>query len=370
MPPQNPSETVLQISPGTVDISPAEQRAEEARLTYVSDTEPGIRRKGGPRRFSYHRPGGAVVRDEKTLARIRALAIPPAWKEVWISPDAGGHIQATGRDDRGRKQYRYHERWAACRDEVKYGSLIQFAQKLPRLRARVDADLRKRSLSRDRVVAAIVWLLDNTLIRVGNPAYARDNKSFGLTTLRTRHVEINGAALRFAFKGKSGKEWRLRLVDRRMARIVRSIQELPGQSLFQYFDGEDTRRQVRSDDVNAYMREAMEDDFSSKHFRTWGATVHAATLLATTAVPPSQAGARRVLNKAIDQVAARLGNTRTVCRAGYIHPNVIEAWNEGRLAEEMLAARKSFRKIPEGMDEAEMTVLRWLEAGSNGSLNR
>lgn len=365
--PPNPSNVLLHaVTSEIAETSPAQQRAEEASLAYVSDTEPGIRRKGA-KRFSYHRPNGAMIRDEKTLARIRALVIPPAWTDVWISPDANGHIQATGRDDRGRKQYRYHERWSAFRDEVKYDSLAQFARRLPKLRERVDADLRKRNLSRDRVVAAIVWLLDNTLIRVGNPAYARDNKSFGLTTLRTRHVEIDGAKLRFSFKGKSGKEWRLQLVDRRMSKIVRSIQELPGQSLFQYFNEDGARRAVRSDDVNGYMRETMEGDFSSKHFRTWGGTVHAAELLSGIELPETKSAASRVLNKAIDAVAARLGNTRTVCRKGYIHPAVIESWNAGTLEEEMKTARKSFRKIPEGLDEEEMAVLRWLEArAANG----
>lgn len=349
---------------------PAQQRAEDADLTYVSDAEPGIRRKGGPKRFSYHRPGGSMIRDEKTLARIHALVIPPAWTDVWISPSPSGHIQATGRDDRGRKQYRYHDRWAATRDDVKYGSLAGFAKALPKLRAQVEEDLRKRSLSRERVVAAIIWLLDNTLIRVGNPAYARDNKSFGLTTLRTRHVEVEGAKLRFSFKGKSGKEWRLQLVDRRMAKTIRTIQELPGQSLFQYFDDEGAKRAVHSNDVNDYMREAIDSDFSSKHFRTWGGTVHATSLLAATELPQGRSGKQRVLNQAIDNVATRLGNTRTVCRDCYIHPRVIESWLAGTLADELSSARKSFRKVLDGLDEEEMIVLRWLEtytASNNGN---
>jgi DNA topoisomerase-1 len=360
---------LLRSSPAEPATPPPQQRAEDADLIYVSDTEPGIRRKGGPKRFSYHSADGTMIRDEKTLARIRALVIPPAWIDVWISPSPRGHIQATGRDDRGRKQYRYHDRWAAMRDDVKYGSLTRFAEALPKLRERVDADLRRHSLSRERVVAAIIWLLDNTLIRVGNPAYARDNKSFGLTTLRTRHLEVEGAKLRFSFKGKSGKEWRLQLIDRRMAKTIRSIQELPGQSLFQYFDEGGDRRAVHSNDVNDYMRDATGADFSSKHFRTWGGTVHAASLLAVTDLPESKSGKQRVLNQTIDRVAARLGNTRTVCRNCYIHPRVIESWLAGTLADEMSAARKSFRKIPDGLDEEEMVVLRWLEshAAANGS---
>lgn len=343
----------------------AQERAQTADLVYVSDAEPGIRRTG-TKRFAYYAPGGAQIRDEATLARIRALAIPPAWTDVWISPDADGHIQATGRDLRGRKQYRYHERWGAIRDEAKYGSLAEFAEALPALRQRVDGDLRRRSLSRERVVAAIVWLLDNTLIRVGNPAYARDNKSFGLTTLRTRHVAVEGAKLRFSFKGKSGKEWRLQLVDRRMAKIIRTIQELPGQSLFQYFDDDGARRQVRSNDVNDYLREATGAGISSKHFRTWGGTVHAANLLASTELPQTKAAKQRVLNAAIDRVAERLGNTRSVCRNCYIHPDVIVSWLEGTLADEMRAARKSFRKLPDGLDEEEMIVLRWLSSRTAG----
>lgn len=343
----------------------AQERAQTADLVYVSDAEPGIRRKG-TKRFAYYAPGGAQIRDEATLARIRALAIPPAWTDVWISPDADGHIQATGRDLRGRKQYRYHERWGAIRDEAKYGSLAEFAEALPALRQRVDGDLRRRSLSRERVVAAIVWLLDNTLIRVGNPAYARDNKSFGLTTLRTRHVAVESAKLRFSFKGKSGKEWRLQLVDRRMAKIIRTIQELPGQSLFQYFDDDGARRQVRSNDVNDYLREATGAGISSKHFRTWGGTVHAANLLASTELPQTKAAKQRVLNAAIDRVAERLGNTRSVCRNCYIHPDVIVSWLEGTLADEMRAARKSFRKLPDGLDEEEMIVLRWLSTRTAG----
>ncbi|TKT79393.1 DNA topoisomerase IB [Aquamicrobium sp. LC103] len=334
--------------------------ARHASLTYVNDEKPGIRRRRAGRGFLYLGPRGNKLGEGETLDRIRSLAIPPAWTDVWISPDPDGHIQATGRDARGRKQYRYHERWAACRDDVKYSSLAAFAERLPMLRAQIDADLRRHGLPRERVIASVVWLLDNTMIRVGNPAYARENKSFGLTTLKSRHVEIAGASLRFAFQGKSGKEWKLKLVDRRIARIVRSAQELPGQHLFQYLDEEDTRHAVRSDDVNDYIRETMGDDFSSKHFRTWGGTVHAAILLATTPPAGTKTGRKRQLNEMIDTVAHRLGNTRAVCRDCYIHPRVVESWENAALAGEMLAARRSFRKVPDGLDEEEMLVLRWL----------
>ncbi len=274
----------------------AEAAAIEAELTYVSVSEPGIRRRASGSSFSYLGPDGRKVNDRATLQRIREIVVPPAWTDVWICPDPNGHIQATGRDLRGRKQYRYHPRWLECRDEAKYSSLAAFARALPPLRAQVETDLRKRSLSWDRVVGSIVWLLDNTMIRIGNAQYARDNRSFGLTTLRDRHVEVEGARLRFRFKGKSGKEWQLKLVDRRMARIIRSTQELPGQQLFQYIDEAGDRRQVRSQDVNQYIREASGGDFSSKHFRTWGGTVRAAAIFAETPLPETRTGVSRVMN--------------------------------------------------------------------------
>lgn len=337
------------------------EAAERLSLVHVSDDQPGISRRSTARGFHYLDRKGRKLAQGKTVERIRSLAIPPAWTDVWISPDANGHIQATGRDAKGRKQYRYHERWAACRDEVKYGSLADFARALPKLRAAIDADLRRRSLTFERVAAAVVWLLGNTMIRVGNAAYARDNGSFGLTTLKDRHVDVSGSRLRFAFMGKSGKEWRLKLTDRRIARVVKGAQDITGQHLFQYFDEDGGRRPVRSDDVNAYIREATGMTFTSKHFRTWGATVAAATALAETPLPETQAGAKRALNQAIDRVAAHLGNTRTVCRACYIHPAVIEDWSEGRLAAGLKDARRSFRKVSDGLSETEMTVLRWLE---------
>src|SRR3954469_4075449 len=278
--------SVLEISENPTRILPLPQdSAESAALIHTTDEQPGIRRKGAPGRFFYLMPDGSRLKEGATAARIRSLAIPPAWTDVWISLEDEGHLQATGRDARGRKQYRYHPRWSACRDEVKYSSLVAFAEALPLLRTTVDADLSRRGLPRERVLASVVWPLDNTMIRVGNAAYARDNKSFGLTTLRDRHVDIKGSSLRFAFKGKSGKEWRLKLVDRRIAGIVRSAQDLPGQKLFQYLDEDGNRRPVRSDDVNHYIRQAVGDAFSSKHFRTWGGTIHAASLFAQTELP-------------------------------------------------------------------------------------
>jgi DNA topoisomerase-1 len=331
-----------------------------ASLTYTNDQEPGIRRKGADDEFQYIAVDGRKLRDRATLARIRTLAVPPAWTDVWICPDPSGHLQATGRDQRGRKQYRYHASWTACRDEVKFSSLIAFAEALPRLRRRIEVDLGRRNLPRERVVASVVWLLDNSLIRVGNAAYARDNKSFGLTTLRDRHVAITGSTLRFAFKGKSGKEWRLKLTDRRIARIVRGAQDLPGQHLFQYLDNEGYRHSVHSQDVNVYIRDATAADFSSKHFRTWAATVRAAVLLAGEAKPDSEAAARRALNAVIDRVAHRLANTRAVCRKCYIHPDVIKSWNDGALGSEIGKVRRSHRRATNGLDQEETVLLDWL----------
>ncbi|RWC33294.1 MAG: DNA topoisomerase IB [Mesorhizobium sp.] len=337
----------------------AQRPADHAALTYVSDAEPGIRRLKAGKGFSYKGPDGRAV-SSATRVRIEAIVVPPAWTDVWISPDADGHIQATGRDQRGRKQYCYHPQWAAERDDAKYSSLVAFAESLPQLRRRIDSDLRRRGLPLERVVAAVVWLLDNTMIRVGNAAYARDNKSFGLTTLRDRHVDIVGSSLRFAFKGKSGKEWKLKLVDRRIARIVRGAQDLPGQKLFQYLDEDGDRRPVHSDEVNRYIREALGDAFSSKHFRTWGGTIHAASLFAQTELPQSQTQQKRVMNSVIDKVAERLGNTRAVCRKCYIHPQVFEAWSKGRLLDEMAQTNKRKRSI-DGLDDEEALVLRWLK---------
>ncbi|HEY4191109.1 MAG TPA: DNA topoisomerase IB [Mesorhizobium sp.] len=338
-----------------------EAAARRASLVYVSDTDPGIRRKGSPRCFDYVSPSGKSLKEGRDMRRIRALAIPPAWIDVWISPDADGHIQATGRDARGRKQYRYHADWAAERDGAKYSSLTAFAEALPRLRRQIETDLRRHGLPQERVVASIVWLLDNTMIRIGNAAYARDNKSFGLTTLRDRHVDIDGSKLRFSFKGKSGKEWKLKLTDRRIARVVRGAQDLPGQKLFQYLDDEGGRHPVRSEDVNRYIHDALGDGFSSRHFRTWGGTIRAASLFAQTELPEGKTAQARVMNSVIDKVAEQLNNTRAVCRKCYIHPAVFEAWSQGALLEQMTAASKRRRSIS-GLDDEEAIVLRWLKS--------
>lgn len=340
--------------------------ADAASLVYCSDAEPGHRRRGSGPRFSYVDARGKPVRDRRTLERIAALAIPPAWTDVWISPRADCHLQATGRDQRGRKQYRYHDRWRVCRDEVKFSTLVDFARALPAIRARMDADLRRKGLPRAKVLAAVVRLLDTANIRIGNEAYSRENKSFGLTTLRDRHVKVQGDAMRFSFRGKSGKEWDVKVTDRRLARIVKGAQDLPGQQLFQYVGEDGACHAVASQDINAYIREAAGPVFSSKHFRTWAGTVLAATRLAQEkpdeGVPPSV----RVLNGVIDEAAKALGNTRTVCRDCYVHPAVTRAWKDGRLSDEIEATRRRFRRTPGGLDRDEAIVLRWLETANGG----
>jgi DNA topoisomerase-1 len=306
---------------------PAET-AKLAGLQYVSETGPGIRRRRAGRGFCYLN-GHGPVRDLQTLARIRALAIPPAWTDTWICPAANGHIQAVGRDARGRKQYRYHARWREARDETKYTRMLAFAQALPRIRARVERDLRRRGLPRERVLATIVRLLETTLVRVGNEEYARANKSFGLTTLRDRHVDVRGAEVRFQFRGKSGKEHSVGVRDPRMARIVRQLQDLPGQEIFQYLDDDGARRGVDSGEVNAYLREISGDDFTAKDFRTWAGTVLCAVALAALREFKSAREAKRNITRAIEQVAARLGNTPTISRKCYVHPAVLEAYRAG-----------------------------------------
>ncbi len=269
------------------------------------------------------------------LKRIRSLAIPPAYKDVWICPDPNGHIQATGRDEKGRKQYRYHPRWREVRDGSKYEHMLEFAHALPALRRRIDADMAKPELCREKVLATVVHLLEATLIRVGNSDYARQNKSYGLTTLRDRHVKISGKELRFEFKGKSGKTWKLHVEDRRIARLVKACQDIPGQHLFQYFDEDGQRRPVTSSDVNAYLREATGRDITAKDFRTWAGTVLAAIALKEFETLDSSARTKKNVKAAIERVAARLGNTPTICRKCYVHPEVVNAYLDGTLMQEI-----------------------------------
>ena len=312
-------------------MSDAIASAESAGLRYVCDDRPGIRREMGPLGFKYIGPDGKVIRQPAQLRRIRALAVPPAWTDVWICVDPRGHLQATGRDARGRKQYRYHPQWRVCRDETKYDRLQAFAAALPKIRARTTADLARTGLPREKVLAAVVQLLEKSLIRVGNEEYARDNKSFGLTTLQDKHVVVKGSTLRFEFRGKSGKRHAVDVNDRRLARIVKQCQDLPGQDLFQYVDDEGARCDVTSGDVNAYLKDITGRDFTAKDFRTWSGTVLAMTALRELDRAESQAKAKKNVLKAIEAVAGVLGNTRAVCRKSYIHPAVVDSYMDGSM---------------------------------------
>ena len=304
--------------------------AHVAGLRHVSDERtPGIRRVGSPTRFRYLRPNGRPV-PAAELVRIKALVIPPAWTEVWICANPKGHLQATGRDARGRKQYRYHHRFRQMRDEAKYGRLPAFAQALRRIRRRTAADVRKRGLPRVKVLAAAVQLLEKTLIRIGNEEYARANGSVGLTTMRDRHATIRGAEVRFEFRGKSGVAHAVEFHDVRLARIVKACRDLPGYELFQYVDDQGERQSIASDDVNSYLRHISGDDFTAKDFRTWAGTVLAAQALARLARFTSQTEAKRNVMQAITGVAKRLGNTRSVCRKCYIHPAILAAYMDGQ----------------------------------------
>jgi DNA topoisomerase-1 len=300
--------------------------AESAGLVYVTDAEPGITRRRAGRGFSYTGPDGRRITDRPTLERIRSLVIPPAWTEVWISLEPDGHLQVVGRDARGRKQYRYHPHWRTFRDEHKYGRLAAFGAALPDLRARVDQDLSRRHLPREKVLATVVRLLDWTLIRVGNEEYARTNESFGLTTLRDDHVDVEGASVHFSFRGKSGKEHRVDIRDRRLANVIRRSQDLPGQHLFQYEDPDGVPRAIGSQDVNDYLREISGENFTAKDFRTWGGTVVAARRLREAGPFESAREANRNVVEAVRAVARHLGNTPAVARRSYIHPAVIDAY--------------------------------------------
>jgi DNA topoisomerase-1 len=301
------------------------------RVVHVADDEPGIHRRGR-RRFSYVRHDGSVVRDRRTLARIESIAIPPAWTDVWICTDPAGHIQATGRDARGRKQYRYHPSHRARREREKFADLVPFGGKLPALRRQVDHDLSRRGLTQERVLALVIALIDRTGVRVGNAAYARENGTFGITTLRDRHASIDGAHIRFRYPGKGGRTYETEVVDRRLAGLLKRCQAIPGQLLFQWED-EQGHHAIHSHDVNDRLRQLTGLDVTAKTFRTWVASVDAARLLAAEEPPQSDAATRRTIGAAVDEVAGRLGNTRAVARASYVHPAVIGAFESGHLAD-------------------------------------
>jgi DNA topoisomerase I len=339
------------------DTPPPRLSAATAGLRYLEDSAPGIRRRRAGSGFTYLTPTGARLRDRPTLARIRSLAVPPAWTDVWICPDPSGHLQATGRDQKGRKQYRYHPRFREVRERAKYDRLASFGRALSQIRRQVAEDLSRRGLSRRRVLAAVVRLLETTLIRVGNEEYARRNRSFGLTTLRSRHVEVSGSRLRFHFRGKSGKEHVVGIQDRRLSRLVARLQELPGQELFQWVDEHGRLRPVESADVNAYLRRLSGHDFTAKDFRTWAGTVRAAWALQRMGPPGSARQANRKILEAINGVARRLGNTPTICRKCYVHPEVLEAYGEGGLAQALARRSPSISRLY----PLEVAVLAFLE---------
>lgn len=337
--------------------------ARVAALRYVSDDRPGIRRRKSGTGFSYADPDGRTIRDRATLRRIRALAIPPAWTDVWIAPLEDGHLQATGRDARRRKQYRYHVRWREVRDQTKYGRMLLFGAALPGIRTRVDADLALPGMPRDKVLALVVRLLETTFIRVGNEEYARENNSFGLTTLLDRHVRIDGADIQFRFRGKGGKMHAIRVNDRRLARLIRHTRDLPGEDLFQYIDGDGTPQPITSSDVNDYIRAISNgEEFTAKDFRTWGGTLLAAVQLEASHPFESETSPKATQTAAVISVAARLGNTPTICRKCYIHPIVLAAYQD-RAQYDLWAKEARSRKKTAGLTPEEGALLRYLVSG-------
>lgn len=342
------------------------QSAKEAGLRYVSDTQPGIRRIRCGRGFRYRNPDGSPVRDAETLARIKSLVIPPAWKQVWICPSARGHLQAAGRDAKGRKQSRYHPRWREVRDETKYERMLAFGTALPLIREQVGRDLALPDMPQRKVLATVVRLMETTLIRIGNEEYARENHSFGLTTMRNRHVNVNGSTVTFKFQGKSGIKHTVDLTDRRLARIISRCQDIPGYELFQYEDSEG-HHTIDSADVNDYLREISGQDFTAKDFRTWAGSVLACAALRDFEAFSSETQARKNIIEAINAVAARLGNTRAVCRRCYVHPAVLENYLAGKMIQETIEPAKPGRTA----DKDENALMRLLQQHSRqGAQNR
>jgi DNA topoisomerase-1 len=332
--------------------------ARAAGLRYVSDGKPGLSRAAAKDGFRYLDAGGGPVDDEATLARIKALAIPPAWTDVWICAQANGHLQATGRDARGRKQYRYHARWRSVRDEVKYERMIAFGQALPGIRQAVEAALKLPGLPREKVLATVVYLLEHTMMRIGNEEYARDNKSFGLTTLRNRHVRIDGREVGFRFRGKSGVYHDVKVADRRLARIIERMRDLPGQELFQFVDDDGATHSIDSSDVNDYLRSITGEDYTAKDFRTWSGTVLAALALQAFEKFDSETQAKKNVVRAIESVAKKLGNTPSVCRKCYVHPAVLEAYMDGaELAALRVRAEEELREDLHALQPEEAAVL-------------
>jgi DNA topoisomerase-1 len=346
------------VAPEPTPTDEARAAASAAGLRYVSDEAPGIRRRRRGRGFSYTGPGGAPVRDPDTLARIRELAIPPAWTEVWICPSPRGHVQATGRDSRGRKQYRYHARWREIRDATKFDRMREFAAALPALRRRVARDLRRRGLPREKVLATVVRLLETTCIRIGNDEYRRENGTVGLTTLGNRHVQVRGARLFFRFRAKGGVQRQITLTDRSVAKIVRSCQEIPGYELFQYRDGRESRA-LDSADVNDYLREITGAAFTAKDFRTWMGTVHAIGKMRELVADAEHRPTKSALLTVLDYVAGQLTNTRAVCRKFYVHPGLQQAYLDGTLGEHL--ARVKATRAQKGLSGDELLLVGLLD---------
>jgi DNA topoisomerase I len=346
----------------TEELDDLQAHAEEAGLRYLTDTAPGVRRQRCGKHFSYIGPDGERITDPDRVAWFKRLAIPPAWTDVWISPIKRGHLQATGRDARDRKQYRYHPCWREVRDEAKYGRLIEFARALPRIRRRTERDLRRRGLPREKVLALVVRLLEETLIRVGNEEYARDNRSYGLSTLRDRHVTVRGIEVRFSFRGKAGKEHEVEFRDRRLARLVKACQEIPGQELFQYYDADGKRVDVTSGDVNDYLREISGSEFTAKDFRTWAGTVAAAMALQEFREIDDEAGRKKAIVAAIERVAGQLGNTPAVCRAAYVHPDLLDSFLDGTMVDALSRRATGAGRGMHALRPEEAAVLALLQA--------
>jgi DNA topoisomerase I len=340
-------------------VDPADS-AEEAGLRYVGDDRPGYSRKANGNDFEYFDTEGKRIRDEQRLVRIKRLAVPPAWTRVWICPSPNGHLQASGRDARRRKQYRYHERWREIRDENKFARLADFAKALPKIRRRIARDMRLPGLPREKVLATVVRLLERTFIRVGNEEYARENKSFGLTTIKNRHVKVKGAHLRFRFRGKSGRQHEVDVTDRRIAKIVSKCQDLPGQDLFQYVEQDDQVRDVTSQNVNDYLREITGADFTAKDFRTWAGTLLAAMALKMQEKFETNKQAKANVKTAICAAAELLGNTPAICRKCYVHPAIVEAYLSGR----QIAGLADAIKTPDNINVSavERAIFKFLRA--------
>jgi DNA topoisomerase-1 len=342
------------------------ESAKLAGLRYVTDASPGIRRKRNGKGFKYIDVDDRPIRDEKQLQRIKSLVIPPAWKDVWICPSPNGHIQATARDAKGRKQYRYHTRWREKRDETKYSRMLAFAQALPAIRKQAKEDLARPGLPPEKILATIVRLLETTFIRIGNQEYARTNNSFGLTTMRRRHVAVSGSTLRFQFRGKSGKHHQIALTDPQMAKIVRRCQDLPGQELFQYAGDDGEFHSIGSAEVNQYLQEITGQDFTAKDFRTWAGTVLAALTLKELGEFDSEAQAKKNIVDAIQVVATRLGNTPAVCRKCYVHPIVLDTYLEGSLLEGLKTKKTGTAKGLPDLRAEEKAVMKLLKQALNG----